>query len=154
MHTCNICTTSWRERCGHLSIFGAFFIIYMLNRGRWAGGSRKHRPGLPPLRHQLCPWIRTWNSAQEPAKELRYESSTIILFKELSSSIFQSLSVCPFVKHAWHLSKSPLCAIYKGIDALYWPSIINYQLLLPQSVLYWPSTQLHQLVTHSWANWI
>ena len=26
--------------------------------------------------------------------------------------------------------------LYKGINALYWPSIINYQLLLPHSVLY------------------
>ena len=25
--------------------------------------------------------------------------------------------------------------------------------LIPHSVLYWPSTQLHHLVTHSWANW-
>ena len=33
-------------------------------------------------------------------------------------------------------------------------SNINYKLLLPHSVLYWPSTQLHHLVTHSWANWI
>ena len=34
------------------------------------------------------------------------------------------------------------------------PNIINYHLLPPHSVLYWPSTQLHLLVTHSWANWI
>ena len=77
---------------------------------------------------------------------MRYESSTLILCKELSSSIFQSLSV----RHAWHPSRSPLCAICKDINALYWPSIINYQLLPPHSVLYWPSTQLHHLVTHSW----
>ena len=57
-------------------------------------------------------------------------------------------------RHPRHLSRSPLFAIYKGIDALYWPSIINYQLLPPHNVLYWPSTQLHHLVTHSWANWI
>ena len=44
--------------------------------------------------------------------------------------------------------------IYKGTNVLYWPSIIKYQLLPPHSVLYWPSTQLHHLVTHSWANWI
>ena len=85
---------------------------------------------------------------------LRYESSTLVLCKELSSTIFQSLSVSPSVRHAWHLPRSPLCAIYKGIDTLYWPSVINYQLLPPHSVLYWPSTQLHYLVTHSWANWI
>ena len=50
-----------------------------------------------------------------PPLWLRYESSTLILYKELSSSIFQSLSV----RHPWHLSRSPLCAIYKGINALY-----------------------------------
>ena len=33
------------------------------------------------------------------------------------------------VRHPWHLTRSPLFAIYKGINALYWPSIINYQLL-------------------------
>ena len=33
------------------------------------------------------------------------------------------------------------------MNVLYWPSIINYQLLPPHSVLYWPSTQLHHLVT-------
>ena len=81
---------------------------------------------------------------------LRFESSTLIFYKELSSFIFQSLSV----RHAWHLYRSPPCAIYKGMRALYWPSIINYQLLRPHSVLNWPSTQLHHLVTHSWANWI
>ena len=72
----------------------------------------------------------------------------------LSFKVCQSQSV----RHPWHLSRSPLCAIYKGINALYWPSIINYQLLPPYtisySVLYWPCTQLHHLVTHSWANWI
>ena len=30
--------------------------------------------------------------------------------------------------------------------AVFWPSIINYQLLPPHSVLYWPSTQLYHLV--------
>ena len=34
--------------------------------------------------------------------------------------------ICESVRHEWHPSRSPLCAIYKGIDALYWPSIINY----------------------------
>ena len=58
------------------------------------------------------------------------------------------------VGHPWHLSRSPLCAIYKGINALYWPSIIKYKLSPPHSVLYWPSTQFHHLVPHSWANWI
>ena len=57
---------------------------------------------------------------------LRYESSTLVLCKELSSTIFQSLSVSPSVRHPWHLSRSPLCAIYKGINALYRPSIIPF----------------------------
>ena len=53
---------------------------------------------------------------------LCYESSNLILFKELSSSIFQSLSVCESVSkesvtpdHIFNFS------IYKGINALYWP---------------------------------
>ena len=65
---------------------------------------------------------------------LRYESSTLILYKELSSTIFH-LWVSQSVRHAWHPSKSPLFAIYKGINALYWPSIINCQLPPPHSVL-------------------
>ena len=43
--------------------------------------------------------------------KMRYESSTLILYKELSSPIFQSLWVTPSVRHAWHLSRSPLCAM-------------------------------------------
>ena len=66
---------------------------------------------------------------------LRYESSTLILYKKLSSSIFQSCEWV-LVRDAWHPSKSPLFAIYKGMNVLYWPSIINYQLLPPHSVLY------------------
>ena len=42
------------------------------------------------------------------------------------------------------MSRSPLCSIYKGIIALYWPSIINYQLLPHHSVLYWTRTQTGQ----------
>ena len=42
------------------------------------------------------------------------------------------------------LSRSPLCAIYEGMHAFYWPSTTNHQLLPPHSVLYcqyyWPST--------------
>ena len=62
--------------------------------------------------------------------------------------------VCESVRDPRHLSRSPLCSLYKGTNALFWPSIINYKLPPPHSVLYWPSTQLHHLVTHSWANWI
>ena len=51
-------------------------------------------------------------------------------FKVVSQSVSQS------VRHAWHPSRSPLCAIYKGIDALYWPSIMKYQMPTPHSVLY------------------
>ena len=46
-----------------------------------------------------------------------------------------SFKVCQWVRHVWHPSRSPLCAIYKGINALYWPSITNYQLPPPHSVL-------------------
>ena len=85
-----------------------------------------------------------------------YESSTLILYKELSSPIFQSLSVSESVSHPWHLSssRSLLCAIFKGMRALFWPSSINHQLLPPHCVLYWPSTQLYHLVTQSWTDLI
>ena len=43
-------------------------------------------------------------------------------------------------------------SMYKGINAFYWSSIINCQML--PSVLCWPSTQLPHLVMHSWANCI
>ena len=53
------------------------------------------------------------------------------------------------VRHPWHLTKSPLCAIYKGMNALYWPSIINYQLPPPHSTQHTASSfrnaQLSQL---------
>ena len=68
----------------------------------------------------------------------------------ISSWVALSFKVCQWVsesvRHQWHLSRSPLCSIYKGTNALYWLSIINYWLLPPHSVLYWPSTQLHHLV--------
>ena len=46
-------------------------------------------------------------------------------------------------------------SIYKGIQALYpVPSRINRYHQEPNiAVLYWPSTQLHHLVTYSWAAW-
>ena len=49
--------------------------------------------------------IRNW--------ELCYESSPLIFYRELSSTIFQSQSV----RHRWYLTKSPLCTIFKGINA-------------------------------------
>ena len=84
----------------------------------------------------------------------RYERSILILIR---SSVALSFKVCESVsesRHPWQLSRSPLCSIYNGKSTLYWPSINNYQLVPPHSVPYWPSTQLHHLVTHSWANWI
>ena len=83
-------------------------------------------------------------------------------YKELSSPIFQSMSVSQWVSKG---SVIPIqistFSIYNGIDALYWPNNINNRLLVTQyrqvpiiTVLYWPSTQLHHLVMHSWANWI
>ena len=57
----------------------------------------------------------------------------------IRSWVALSFKVCQWVsewvRHRWHLTRSPLCAIYKGIDALYWPSIINFQLSPPHSVL-------------------
>ena len=41
-----------------------------------------------------------------------------------------------FQKTFWGSFRSPLFAIYKGIAALYWPSIINYQQPPPNSALY------------------
>ena len=76
----------------------------------------------------------------------------LLYFKR--SWVALSFKVCPSVRHPWHLTRSPLHLIYKGIGALYWPRVINYQLPPPHSVLYWTSTQFYHLVTHSWANWI
>ena len=53
---------------------------------------------------------------------LRYQRSTHTS-KELSSSIFQSLSICEWVRHWCHLTRSPLFPIHKGINALFWPMI-------------------------------
>ena len=62
-----------------------------------------------------------------------------------------------WVRNFHCVTRAPLLYFMRSWVALsfkVWPSIINYQLLPPHSVLYWPSTQLHHLVTHSWANWI
>ena len=69
---------------------------------------------------ERCGTAEGWRSSIRWVKGLlRYESSTLILCKELSSPIFQSLSVIrQSVRHPWHLSRSPLCAIYKGITRL------------------------------------
>ena len=83
--------------------------------------------------------------------QLRYESFTLILI--LRSWVALSFK-CEWVSKASPFQISTFCNIYKSMNVLYWPSIINYQLLPTHSVLYWPSTQLHHLVTHSWANWI
>ena len=50
------------------------------------------------------------------------KSSTLILIR---SWVALSFKVCQWVRHRWHLTRSRLCAIYKSIDALYWPSIIK-----------------------------
>ena len=92
-----------------------------------------------------------WCEVTEKCHFLRYESSTLILYKELSSTIFPLWvsqsgigDTCPdlhFLQYikAWMSSTDPVS------------SITNCYRL---SVLYWPSTQLHHLVTHSWANCI
>ena len=62
----------------------------------------------------------------------------LLLIRELSSPIFQSLSVSELAREA---SVTPdqisTFSIYKGINALYWTS-----------------THLHHLVTHSWASFL
>ena len=66
---------------------------------------------------------------------------TKIALRELHSDtlwVALSFKVCEWVRHPWDLSRSSICSIYKGINALYWPRIINYQLLPPHSVLYCP----------------
>ena len=59
----------------------------------------------------------------------------------LRSQVALSFKVCQPVS-LWGISVTwsdlHFFAIYKGINALYLPSIINYQLLPPHSVLYWP----------------
>ena len=102
-----------------------------------------------------------------PSKEMKgygifgSQPSKLLHFK-ISTGCISALHLVSHLALIWHSSKvfvrknwtrmvngeSPI------INALYWPSIINYQLLTAHSVLYWPSTQLHHLVTRSWANWI
>ena len=41
----------------------------------------------------------------------------LYFYKELSSSIFLSLWVSQSVRNPWHLSRSPLCSLYKGTNA-------------------------------------
>ena len=107
------------------------------------------------------PWWREWRERDlfsTPPTHLVCSSHCVtrapLLYFIRSWVALSFKVVSQSVRHAWHHYKSPLFAIYKGMNVLYWPSIINYQLLPPHSVLYWPSTQLHHLVTHSWANWI
>ena len=107
------------------------------------------------------PWWREWRERDlfsTPPTHLVCSSHCVtrapLLYFIRSWVALSFKVVSQSVRHAWHHYNSPLFAIYKGMNVLYWPSIINYQLLPPHSVLYWPSTQLHHLVTHSWANWI
>ena len=69
--------------------------------------------------------------------KLRYESST-----PTCSSILQSLWVCQG-------SVSP-----DGPDQISAFLIVYFHQVPTIAVRYWTSTQLHYLVTHSWANWI
>ena len=79
-------------------------------------------PSTMPFKIQIIlSWRPFW---------LRYESSTPTS-KELSSPIFQSLSVSESVRDQRQYHQVP------SLD-----------------VLNWHSTQLHHLVKHSWANWI
>ena len=66
-------------------------------------------------------------------------------FKVVSQWVSQSGigNTCPDLHFLQYIK-----AWMSSTDPVY---IINYQLLPPHSVLYWPRTQLHHLVTHSWA---
>ena len=86
--------------------------------------------------------------------------------QELSSSIFQSLSVSLWVRDRFHPTKSPLFSMPYTDPVpsrltsiltilyywLYWLSTTKYQPSI--AVLNWPGTQLRHLVTHSWATWV
>ena len=121
---------------------------------------------------QCTSMSRSWHLPKMEERVLEGYLENVVLFvlqelhsytyKELSSSIFQSVWVCESVSKA---SVTPdqisTFSIYKVINALHWPNNINYCLILTQycqaqtiAVLYWPSTQIHCLVPHSWANWI
>ena len=72
----------------------------------WATWTRSS--GSWTTRRRLLPMCNILPSK----KILLHKSSTLILFKELSSSIFQSLSVSQQVRHRCHLFRSPFCSIY------------------------------------------
>ena len=96
-----------------------------------------------------------WYPTASPANDCVTRSPLLYFIR---SWVALSFKVCESVSQASvtpdQMSTLPLCAIYKGINALYWHSIIDYQLLPPHSVLHCSSTELHHLVTRSWANWI
>ena len=94
----------------------------------WAAGGR---PMVSSLHNNTSPFFLMLSNIM-----WHYMHSYTLYGAEVSSTIFQSLLVTQSVRHPWHLSRSPLCAIYKGIDALYWPSIMKYQMPTPHSVLY------------------
>ena len=113
---------TWRERIGLLNVNKQSICNILTKINSWnmkyIWCNNAHHPLWLPL---PCPVLLVL--LQLILRILRYESSTLILYKELSSTIFQSLSVSQSVRHPWHLSRSPLCAIYKGINAFYCPHI-------------------------------
>ena len=98
------------------------------------------------------PWPKTMNQvnlemnnqrSRRHRVQLALVSSFIFSRKLGIDSFFSSLlSFLPLRYESFTL------ILYKKL------SILIFQSLPPHSVLYWPSTQLHLLVTHSWANWI
>ena len=65
---------------------------------------------------------------------------------DISSMLFESTTERVFYVVTLASSFFSVCMSFtKLAKVLYWPSIINYQLLLPHSVLYWPSSQLYLL---------
>ena len=84
--------------------------LSMWGSSQWATLPSTHLCSTPLY---LVPFSLLWNGVT---------SAPLLL---LRSWVALSFKVCEQVRHPWLLSRSPLCSIYKGIHALYWPSIIN-----------------------------
>ena len=75
----------------------------------------------------------------------------LLLEKSWVQQLYPSKSVSLSVKDRWHLTISPgeiLHSIYKGTQALYWPSTIKNQRLQPYTDSVPPSTN-HSLVSYT-----
>ena len=103
------------------------FYLYESTLGRALFLWSKHRQRQETC-HKVCPHTVNWFLHSDiPFDQLRYESSTLILYKELSSPIFQS---CEWVRPSGIGNTCP------DLHFMQYTYIYTY------------------LVTHSWANWI